>query len=252
MYEVPEKAEMNEIVGIGSCLSEQVARHFAMNFGGQAVSMVRHNRSDQLVQIFDGQAPQSFQELKDILSLIPRIDRENYEFAFGQSAEGIGRSTNESNIDLGTAMGRKQVRLVLIDNFMDLTADLWETPTGTKFFARLPSDSELKRLRRLTPYVAARNYERIAKQSKHIWPNAHVVFMHFPFSRYPEGSSRPRWGAAFAEELQLPSPYLVIPPRDVPTDLLKNGQPHHYHHSVYKEIASEIYETLPQRHDVEH
>lgn len=61
---------MDEIVGIGSCLSEQVARHFAMNFWGRSVSMVRHNRSDQLVPILNGQAPPKYQDLIDIFQLI--------------------------------------------------------------------------------------------------------------------------------------------------------------------------------------
>lgn len=235
---------MDEIVGIGSCLSEQVARHFAMNFWGRSVSMVRHNRSDQLVPILNGQAPPKYQDLIDILSAYPSSDPANNEFVFGQSAEGIGRSTNKDNFDLRTVMGREQVGLVLIDNFMDLTADLWATSDGTKFFARFPKDTCLKRLRRLAPSVAAKNYRQIAKRSKEIWPSAHIVFLHFPFSNYPESSSRPTWGASFAQELNLPPLCYAVPPRDVPTDLLKEGQPHHYHHSVYSDIAKEIHAAL--------
>lgn len=243
---------MKEIVGIGSCLSEQVARHFSMNYWGKPVSMVRHNRSDQLVSIMNGALPPRFQTLSDILAGFPASDPTNREFIFGQSEEGIGRSTNKDNITLRAAMSRSHIGLVLIDNFMDLTADLWECEGGIKFFSRFPKDVALRRLRRLAPSEAAKNYNEIAKRCNDVWPAAHIVFLHFPFSNYPEGSSRPEWGERFVEELTLPEACFAILPREVPANLLKNGQPHHYHHSVYKEIAAEVHELLTAQSKTKH
>jgi hypothetical protein len=136
------------------------------------------------------------------------------------------------------------VELVLIDNFMDLTADLWKTDDGTIFFSRFPKDCPLQRIKRLTPAEAAQNYKIIAERSTQIWPNAAVLFLHFPFSNYPEDSSRREWGASFFSTLRLPSSIDIVPPRDIPVELLRNGQPHHYHHSVYGQIAEEIHEML--------
>jgi hypothetical protein len=175
-----------KIITFGSCLSRYTANHFCRMFGGSVISSVYHNRSDAFVGKFLKRDwihyPES--EIQKMLndSGIP-ILRNQYD-------EWIGMHNLKKRTQLFETLDRGIGNLIIIDNFMDISARLLsQNPNGQEgVFLRpqdfLVKDHKLVLKDHLSIDVGIESMLSIVNYFRSKLPRAIIVFINFPNNIY--------------------------------------------------------------------
>lgn len=228
------------IITFGSCLSRRTAERYKNAFNAKIVSSVYHNRSDIFLDRFVGDSNKPL----DANSLARKYeidDADQMALLTNQSPDGIGKHLLPDGNQLFDALGRDDISLILVDNFMDVASTAWHDPSsGDSFFAtspKLKSNSSLQKLPYLTPDAAAVNTRRIVSEFKARQPNTPIVFLHFPFSTYVGDQRREVWGKDFAKQLRLGIP--EIPPIFIPM-AMRGDEPSHFSEQMYFAYAGMV------------
>lgn len=229
------------IATVGSCLSRQTAR--AVPFS-RILNSVYHNRSDRLLEtlLASGENLKPHDELCRLLKIDPGEDG---EFAAAnllrnQSAEGFGAHRLPDHAPFHKTLASACFDMILVDNFMDLGARLYQIADAAPCFCRYPraqAPAGHTLGRRLAPEESADNFRQILSLLRSAQPAAQIVFIHFPTGNYPK--ARQDRANAFLECLKVPDGVQVIRPRAV-RPRFADREPQHFRRSEYWRYAMEV------------
>lgn len=232
------------VATVGSCLSRKTARYI---LSADVVNSVYHNRSDRLLEalVSSGTRLISHDDLCTLLNIGVAHRRDGREFSMGnilhnQSADGFGLHCLPAGAPFHETLASSRFDLILIDNFMDISARLYGVPDGDRYFCRYPKGKVPEGLvlgSRLTPQESAANFSRIVDVLRMAQPGAQIVFLHFPVNNYP--AERQGWADAFLEALVLPEDVQVIRPRPV-TPRYPDREPQHFQRWEYRRYAAQV------------
>lgn len=249
--------KMNIVVS-GSCWSIQVAARFEGRHGGVRHSQAGHNRSDQFVKYFLDEAPRSpIEAVQAHLEDDPthkdfaRMVLENqYRETLGFNEMPPDRQAQ----DLISILDTKQIDLIILDNFMDVTAALVSLDriglAGESIFLNAclyANAAAVNDLMPLTPYLSpeasAQNWHRIIAWFKAKQPGAKIVFLCWPDGTSRDNVARYERIRAFYPALMrnVDPDVLVIPPLDIDADYTEGPDNWaHFKNSVYEAVAGYI------------
>jgi hypothetical protein len=179
-----------KIITFGSCLSRYTANHFCRIFGGAVISSVYHNRSDAFVGKFIEKTWVSNleDEVKELLN------DSGLAIMMNQCEKSIGMHRLKNGIQFFEALDRGLGDIVIIDNFIDISARLLQTSTNNieGIFLRphdfLNQDHKLVIGDHLTVDLSVSFTIRIIKLIKEKLPKSTIIFINFPNNTYPNTS----------------------------------------------------------------
>ena len=189
------------IVTFGSCLSRYTADHYIRFFGGKIVSSVYHNRSDAFVgkfidkdwKIYDH--AQIFPLLKND-NVIENTDNQTSRLFRNQYPETMGTHNLSQGTLLFDVLNQKKADMIIIDNYVDLSALLLRFGKTDKegVFLR-PRDlkenyTDFTLSDYLDPEHAVLCMQKIIAFFKEKIPSAMIVFMNFPYNTYDNKHNR--------------------------------------------------------------
>jgi len=212
---------MTNIVTFGSCLSRYIARSYKRLFAGNITNSVYHNRSDYFVNSFIKKNNNVVnQSLMNVLQSKNTIDINDDAslILLNQTIEGLGQHKIENSHELMDNLQSLKIDILIIDNFMDISARL-SSGLGFNFFAR-PNDyknyeENFSLGGFITTSESIENFNTIIKYFKSIQPTMKIVFVHFPYNTYGEDSNRKDRSLSFYKEFNNDS-IIMIPPLSIP------------------------------------
>lgn len=228
------------VVSIGSCFSKRVARQIE---GANLISSVYHNRSDVLLTAIrsKGATLKPRAKICELMGIpIDGTDEFSpFSVISNQSAEGFGLHDLPEGVPILQALSRMKLDLILIDNFMDLSAKLYRTPLGNYFcrYSGFEPPEGLRLRRKLSPQESAANFEQIVDLLRGMQPTAKIVFLQFPTNNYPD-REKWVWSWEFRDALRLPEEVSNVHPRKV-KPRWPDKEPHHFHYRTYSRYAEE-------------
>lgn len=187
-----QKFDKNNIITIGSCLSRFTAGHLSRAVGGRLTSAVYHNRSDLLsryvetgVATLDGKMPE--------LNINDKDFDTSYLIIMNQQSDTIGLHGMTKGMNLKDSLAAPVKKLILMDNYLDMTAKLAvdKNDEAFKFFFNSKYASNFNERYYLeedylNPTIAAENWFAILQRLLGTQTDAHIVFFNFPTTLYPE------------------------------------------------------------------
>lgn len=241
------------IATFGSCLSLRIADRYRAAHGGDVISCVYHNRSDQFLGRFiDGSLEElSYEEIRQAIGVVPGSEED--AILRNQCRNTMGSHLLKRWVPLLEALDEKSIDLLLIDNFMDASAAL-RSIGEMKFFTRVAA-TEANHLRvtpKLTPDQSAANLSAILRHFRRKIPGAAIVFTAFPWNTYREEDMKHRriWERRFSARLKSRG-VAVIPTKIVPNEL-QSKVPSHYQREMYQIYASDVRRIVLQHERRKH
>ncbi len=168
-----------------------------------------------------------------------------YNLLLNQSVEGLGRHKLPHGIQFLEAIEKVSFDLILVDNFMDLVARLYNVD-GEDVFCSYPNGEAPAGFQlgeRLTPQSAAENFNCLLRYLRKKQPRAMIVFLHFPVNNY-KSLERKQWAVAFQDSLVVPASIDIQYLRKVAPALSRGREPQHFERKVYKRYAERIHALM--------
>ena len=191
------------IMTFGSCFSRRIADQYVKIFGGKVISSVYHNRSDYFCQQFiDGDS--SNPELDTLINSIEKpsnfivTNRDNDPFLLlrNQHANYIGLHGLKNGTNFLHALETKKANIIVIDNFMDIVARLYQHDNKKLFFLPQQRINELNASscinknwslgELLNLQEGAECLSRIVTHVHIKQPNAKIFYVNFPSTTYAQ------------------------------------------------------------------
>lgn len=189
------------IITFGSCFSRRIAEQYVKIFGGKITSSVYHNRSDYFCQQFiDGH--HSNPELEMLINSIEKPDpllasnpdRDPFTLLRNQHADFIGLHNLKNGTNFLHALETKNADIIIIDNFMDILAKLYQQDNKKLFFLPQQRINELNASSYinkdlvlgdlLDPQEGAAYLSRIVTHIYMKQPKANIFYVSFPSTNY--------------------------------------------------------------------
>lgn len=239
--QVAEGSFTMRIATFGSCLSLRVADQYRAAYGGNVISCVYHNRSDQFIGRFvDGRVDElSHEGVREAIGVTPGTEEDS--ILRNQCRTTMGSHLLKRWTPFLDALDKKDIDLLLIDNFMDASAAL-RSIGDMQFFSRVPATkgNGLRITPKLTPDQSAANFNTILRHFRWKLPDAAIVFTAFPWNTYPEGDREQRrmWEKRFSSRLRTRGG-LVLPTKIVPAEL-HGDAPSHFRPQMYEMYAHDV------------
>jgi hypothetical protein len=227
------------IATFGSCLSLRIADQYRAANGGDVVSCVYHNRSDQFLGRFvDGSLDElSYDRIRHATGVVSGSEED--AILRNQCRGTMGSHLLKRWTPFLDALDEKSIDLLLVDNFMDASAAL-RSIGGGQFFSRVAATEAngMRIMPKLTPEQSAANFSALLRHFRRKLPSAAIVFTAFPWNTYPDKEQRRVWESRFSADLKSRG-VAVIPTKIVP-DKLKGEAPSHYQREMYRIYASDV------------
>lgn len=248
---------------IGSCLSNLTAARLSADFGVEQTLCVHHNRSDSFVKYFIDRSAKmiDMEFLDNFLVDTDQFRVEARRFLENQQPDTVGyfqlQDRRREGVDVFAELAEEPLDIILIDNFMDISAKLMQSTRpewansplflNPGFYGNPDEIVEnFKFTEFLTAKESAENQNRIVQFIRQLQPKAKIFFLCFQYSTSEESPERMARAHAFYDEFKkvvAPDIYL-IPPLDLPADLQMPGDWTHFENPrVYKAIAGYIFLT---------
>lgn len=244
------------IMTFGSCLSRATANSYTRLFGGRVISSVYWNRSDAFIGRFVDRtwAEYDFEEIlshtqsasatADMLDgeAIARVILKN------QYTSGLGLHRLPDGVQVLDVLEQQLADLVIVDNYVDLTARLLfkRGDTHAGFFLRdfdfIDKHHDWVAGEYLQPTAAVAGTQRLMQFFKTKMPKAHLVFINFPHNVYQGYPGRIQRTVAY-EQLFAFENALVIPCINIPVQFQTRDK-EHFQSPQYHFYAGMIYDHL--------
>lgn len=231
----------------GSCLSRYVARSYKRLYGGEITASVYHNRSDYFVDSFilQKRQPITTEMLTCLKSTMPAstLDEDSRNIVRNQTAEGLGRHKLDTTANFLSQLEQHEGGLLIMDNFMDISAKLSRAKEGAWTCFIRPADyqnySEHFTLDNfLDPLTSARNFELCIKHLHERAPKIRIFLLNFPYNTYTGQPERESRSLGFLKAFQ-PFGVDVIPPQNIPR-IYQTDIPSHFQEPQYAAYAAMI------------
>lgn len=234
------------IVSFGSCLSRYAVNQYVQLFGGRLEACVYHNRSDAFVGRFvERDWPElDFESLRG--ALLPDAEEARLILE-NQCRGGLGRHRLNSGTPLLDLADRGGVDLIVLDNYMDLSARLLEHADQTRVFLR-PADLGAHASAQwlagdlIEVEAAVRCMQQIARWLRERFRDAALVFLCFPHNTYQAAPLRVERSRRYQDLLRLDDA-LIVPCLTVPLRY-QTPQRQHFKSGQYAAYAGIIYQYL--------
>jgi len=241
-----------QIITFGSCLSRYTANHFVKLFGGTIISSVFHNRSDAFVGKFVDKnwiiTPEP--EIAKLLKIDKNvnIDDISSRLLHNQYAQWMGLHRLGKGIPLFKALNKKLGDLIIIDNYIDISARLMSKEKDDRaaiFLRQLDFKDDV------TPWLlgdylstdlAVESMHKIINYFRKNLPNAVIVFLNFPYNTYESKPDRVKRSKDFENAFKLEND-LVIPALTVHPNF-QTRESSHYKPQQYAAYAGIVYQHL--------
>jgi hypothetical protein len=252
-------------VVIGSCMSNLTVQLAPGDLGFYQTHCIHHNRSDAFLRYFVDQTSEMIprEYLEKILQYKPESEREARQILDNQYPASAGYFTVEKRResaadDFLTDLKTKEFDLILLDNFMDISARLMmdvtrRNPEESPLFMNLgfyTNQTELKNRfkfygNHLTPSESAENWLRIYHWLRRLQPKAKIIFICYHSVSSLNNLDRFSRLTKFVPELAakaVGTDLMIVPPLAVPDHLTKGivDWPH-FTPPVYKSLAGLVY-----------
>lgn len=247
---------MKNIIAFGSCLSRYTAREYIKGHGGVLLSSVYHNRSDAFVKRFlseEWNAVDVEKMMHDFSISAASLEDEGtdsvpYQILKNQTYDAIGLHRLKNGTPFFDAIESKKVDLILVDNYMDLSAKflIFEgclekniflaienksvsgltVPEGWTLGGILPVEEAVACMGRILDYLRERQ------------PLAKIVFMNFPHNTYAQNPDRVARTKLYESSLKKEGVYF-IPCLDIPEDRQTEKRSHFTasQYRIYADLA---------------
>ncbi|EGR2840370.1 hypothetical protein AB2M45_003023 [Vibrio cholerae] len=233
---------MENIITFGSCLSRYVARSYKRLFSANIISSVYHNRSDAFLK---GIESGSFGLDNDFIDFIGTLKNEDaHSIIQNQTFSGIGKHHLDVEVNLFEALENNNVDIVIIDNFMDLSARL-ASPNGFSsckdVFIRKNDVDDFDSRFTLGEYIEPKdsivNMHRICDFFLEMQKNIKIVFINFPHNTYDDVGRKYRTIEFFKGFKK--DGVIIIPPMNIPK-IYRTDVASHFDESQYSAYAGII------------
>lgn len=247
----------------GSCLSSMTAENLKTHFSCNYICGIHHNRSDAFVRYYiENSSPMlPLANLEKSLTPLAEFGDAPKQFLRNQYPEYIGRLNHELDEDVGNnnfvnRLNRVQYDLIILDNFMDISAKLM-CPKLDHEFRDSPlfinphfyenSDKIIDRFQFgefLTAQDSAKNWLTIFKWLEAKQPNAKIFFLCFPYCNSAQSNERYLRAKNFFiefEKITKDQNISVMPPPDVALELTAGDDWYHLNAKVYTALAGYIF-----------
>lgn len=253
MKYIKVKENKLKVITFGGCLSFFVTRQISCLTKAKIISTVYNNRSDIFVSQYLDKTTKliPYEELKQRVSL---IDEQEITY-MRQDPQYIGLhfyNDNEKNhhINFFEALERKDIDLVIIDNYLDLLAKSAQilksdgTLSDPLFLPKKSPDQNNIILGDYLDISKSINYfGRIINFIKEKLPNAKIVFLSFPVECYREAHKVHTRCRDFNENFFNKNVDLIIE-NHILSNNYKGTDKQHFKQPYYSSIASSIITSL--------
>lgn len=201
-FKINQKTDTT-IMTFGSCFARRIAEQYVRVFGGKVISSVYHNRSDYFCQQFiDGVGVNH--ELDTLIKsikkpenfMVENPDRDPFILLKNQHIDHIGLHSLKNGNNFLNALETKKIDIIIIDNFMDILARLYQQDTKKLFFLPQPRIDELNATsyinkdwvlgELLDPQEGAEHLSRIVNHIHMKRPEANIFYANFPSTAYEQ------------------------------------------------------------------
>ncbi|ESQ78636.1 hypothetical protein [Asticcacaulis sp. YBE204] len=240
------------VLSFGSCLSHLTAVQLSMFYGWKLVGNVAHNRSDQFIDYYIDKrtTPPSLADLSALVRFKP--DSEDYarRILANQYPEEMGRHDLPEATPLFELLEETKIDLILLDNFMDLSAQLFEFQTGLegKIFSNAHMFENLTDFGKLGHVLSARqsaeNFVRLVQWLRARQPQAKIVVLSFQYSQIDKNAERYHRARDFWVELVKlkTEDFSICPPLHPPLDRTKGCVDWaHFEEDIYRALAGMLH-----------
>jgi hypothetical protein len=226
----------------GSCLSRYTARAYVNLFGGDILGSVYHNRIDRFVNTYIyGTEREPDQDLFARLSLTPNGEHRARVMFGNQRADGqLGKHGGASPGFMEAI--KSPLDLIIMDNFVDLTARLYKPKFGgAAVFLNGQDVEDVSSIYELEaeriPIGEALKYWRIMIDwVRNQQPGTKIFFINFPFDHHqnPEIVNRSQ---EFSDRMTS-TRIKIVPKIPIAKSLIQNSA--HFHNQQYAMYAGYI------------
>ncbi len=230
-----------KIVTFGSCMSRYLTEALARKVPRiQRLGSVYHNRIDTFVDTVVTQSrPFMPREVISRMRFQPGADKDALAIINNQYPEPLGTLGRHLTAPgfPGFLAGLAQADLVLMDNFMDVAANVFqhrEGPGRIFFNSKAVVDplQDLVGIGLLTAPIGARKWAQLFDWVRSQNPRAHMVFVNFPTRHHTNKAIRPR-GDDFAKAIAHREDVVMLPIVDIQPHELCPGTQSHFIPAVY-------------------
>lgn len=235
------------IATFGSCLSRYTANHYIRLFGGTLISSVYHNRSDAFVGRFIDKTWKtgSYERIATVLSNTGEYTPDNLptNILKNQFYETIGKHRLSKGTPFMSALESNSIDLLIIDNYMDLSAKIISNEDFEGLFLRIGNikfdRDHIQISDYLSPENAVKNMVKIINYIRTVSPGTEMVFLNFPYNTYSDNPERVERSMEYHFRFKYKDIH-IVPPMTVP-EQFQTSQKQHFKNQQYCAYAGLVH-----------